>query len=192
MKMSFLFTPVFWGVVLVLWGCALVLNVLFHLNIPIFRMLIALIIIFIGIQMLLGWKGNAWYNVHRDDHNVIFGHSTQNATPMSKEYNIIFSNGEVDVTEPNPEWVNSKLEVNTVFGHGILKINPEIPAKIVTTAVFGRMLTPDSGQTVMGDHGYQTPSLKENQPYLLIEANVVFGNMEVQLQRAGANQPESL
>jgi hypothetical protein len=192
MKMGFLFSPVFWGVVLVLWGCALVLNVLFHLNIPVFRMLIALIIIFVGIQMLLGWKGKPWYNVHSDEHNVIFGHSIQNATPSTKEYNIIFSNGEVDITDPNPEWVNSKLEVNTIFSSGLLKINPEIPAKIVTTAAFGRMFTPDNHQLVMGDHVYQTPALKENQPYLLIEATVVFGNMEVRLQRTPANQPESV
>lgn len=192
MKMGFLFTPVFWGVVLVLWGFALILNALFHLDIPVFRILIALIIIFIGIQMLLGWKGKSWYCVHKDEHNIIFGQSTKKATPLTKEYNIIFSNGELDITELNPEWVNSKLEVNTIFGSGILKINPEIPAKIITSAAFGRIITPDNQQSVMGDHVYQTPALKENQPYLLIKATVVFGNMEVKLQRAGANQPESI
>jgi hypothetical protein len=185
MKMGFLFTPVFWGVVLVLWGCAIVLNVLFHLNIPVFRILVALIIIFVGIQLLFGWQGKAWYYVHTDENNVIFGQSTRNATPLTKEYNIIFSNGELKVTEPNPEWVNSKMEVNTIFGSGFITINPEIPAKIVTTAAFGRIITPDKQQSVMGDHVYQTPALKENQPYLLIKATVVFGNMEVQLQ----NQP---
>lgn len=188
MKMGFLFSPVFWGVVLVLWGCAIVLNVLFHLNIPVFRILIALIIIFFGIQLLLGWKGESWYYVHNDEHNVIFGQSIKNATPSTKEYNIIFSNSKLDITEPNPEWVNSKLEVNAIFGSGFIKINPEIPARIVTSAAFGRIITPDNQQSVMGDHVYQTPALKENQPYLLIKATVVFGNMEVQLQ----NQPGSV
>ncbi|HEX3047535.1 MAG TPA: hypothetical protein VHY08_22480 [Bacillota bacterium] len=183
--MGFLFTPVFWGVVLVLWGCSLVLNVLFHLNIPVFRILIALIIIFFGIQLLMGWKGNSWSYVHNDEHNVIFGQADKQATPSTKEYNIIFSNSVVDITEPHPDWVNSKLEINTVFGSGLIRINPEIPAKIVTTAAFGRIITPDNQQSVMGDHVYQTPALKENQPYLLIKANVVFGNIQVQLQ----NQP---
>ena len=182
MRMSFLLSPVFWGVVLVLWGCAIVLNVLFHLNIPVFRILIALIIIFFGIQLLLGWKGDSWCYVRNDEHNVIFGQSTQKATPLTKEYNIIFSNGAVEVTEPNPDWVNAKLEVNTVFGSGLIRLNPDIPAKIITTAAFGRIITPDNGQQVFGDHVYQTPALKENQPYLLIKATVVFGNMEVQLQ----------
>jgi hypothetical protein len=151
-----------------------------------------LIIIFWGIQLLLGWKSKPWGYVHHDEHNIIFGQSTKNATPLTKEYNIIFSNSELDITEPNPEWLNSKLEVNTIFGSGFMKINPEIPAKIVTTAAFGRIITPDNQQSVMGDHVYQTPALKENQPYLLIKATVVFGNMEVQLQRAPANQPESV
>jgi hypothetical protein len=188
MKMGFLFGPVFWGGVLVLWGCAIILNILFHLNIPVFRILIALIIIFVGIQLLVGWQGKSWYSIHNDDHNVIFSKSTINATPLTKEYNIIFANSELNVTEPNPEWVNSKLEVNTIFGAGFISINPEIPAKIVTTAAFGRISTPDSQQSVMGDHVYQTPALKENQPYLLIKANVVFGNMEIKLQ----NQPGSI
>ncbi|HEX3045753.1 MAG TPA: hypothetical protein VHY08_13430 [Bacillota bacterium] len=192
MKMGFLFSSVFWGVVLVLWGCALVLNVLFHLNIPVFRILIALIIIFWGIQLLFGWKGKPWYYSHSDDHNIIFGQSTKNATPLTKDYNFIFSNGDLNVTEPNPEWINSKLEVNTIFGSSVMKINPEIPAKIVTTAAFGHIITPDNQQSVMGDHVYQTPALKENQPYLLIKATVVFGNMEVKLQRTDANQPESI
>lgn len=188
MKMGFLFTPVFWGGVLVLWGCAIVLNVLFHLNIPVFRILIGLIIVFAGIQLLVGWQGKSWCSVQNDEHNVIFSKSTIKATPLTKEYNIVFSNSELNVTEPNPEWVNSKLEVNTVFGAGFIIINPEIPVKIVTTAAFGRIITPDNQQSVIGDHVYQTPALKDNQPYLLIEANVVFGNMEVKLQ----NRPESI
>lgn len=180
--MGFLFSPVFWGVVLILWGCSIVLNILFHLDIPVFRIIIALIIIFFGIQLLFGWKCDRWCYSHEDERNVIFGNSTLKATPSTKEYNIIFSQGEVDITEMNPEWANSKIEVNTVFGHGLIKINPEIPVKIVTNAAFGQIITPDNHQSVMGDHVYQTPALKENQPYLLIKADVVFGNMEIVLQ----------
>ena len=187
MRMNFLFSPVFWGVVLILWGCAIVLNVLFHVNIPVFRILVALIIIFIGIQMIIGWKSNSWCYVHDDEHNIIFGQSTKQATPATKEYNIIFSNGEVDITEQDPEWVNSKLEINTIFGSGLIRINPEIPVKIVSSAAFGRISTPDNQQSVIGDHVYQTPVVKENQPYLLIKASVVFGNLEIQLQSQSAN-----
>lgn len=181
MKVSFIFSPLFWGAVLILWGLSVIVDTLFHINIPIFRIVFALIIILFGLQMLFGWKIGSRDYVHSNDHNIIFGTANIKATPATREYNIIFANGEVDITEPNPEWVNSKLEVNTIFGSGVIRLNPEIPIKIVSNAAFGRITTPDSAQSVFGEHVYQTPALKENQPYLLIKADAVFGNMDIEL-----------
>ena len=184
MKMNFLFTPIFWGGVLILWGLSMIINTLFHINIPVFRIVIALVLIFLGLQMLFGWKVNFNRNyVHSDDHTIFFGSSNIKATPSTREYNVIFGKGDIDITEPNPEWVNSKLEINTVFGFGLIRLNPEIPVKIVANAAFGKITTPDSAQSFLGDHVYQTPALKENQPYLLIKADVVFGDINIELTK---------
>ena len=45
MKMGFLFSGVFWGGVLVLLGISIIIKVVFHIDIPVFRVVVALVLI---------------------------------------------------------------------------------------------------------------------------------------------------
>mgnify|MGYP003990967287 FL=1 len=52
--MPFLFSGLFWGVMLVLFGASMILRAVFNLDIPIFRIIFALVIIYFGVKLLLG------------------------------------------------------------------------------------------------------------------------------------------
>lgn len=58
----------------------------------------------------------------------------------------------------------------------MIKVNPEIPTVIKISSAFGSGNTPDGSTIVFGDHTYRTG---EGTPALVIEANVVFGKIDI-------------
>ncbi len=54
MKMGFLASGVFWGSVIILFGISIILNSVFGISIPVFKIVLALILIYFGISILAG------------------------------------------------------------------------------------------------------------------------------------------
>jgi hypothetical protein len=180
MKMGFLFNQVFWGVLLILMGIAVIIKVVFQVNIPLGRLFFAFILIYVGLWFLLGGKFGWQSQIHGN--TVVFNESQVNITqPSAEEYNVIFGKGIMDLTGVilNKEGV-TRLKVNTIFGSGVLKLNPDIPTKIVFDSPFASVQLPDGNNITFGsNYSYTTKSYQENQGYLLIKADVVFGSLEV-------------
>jgi predicted membrane protein len=175
MRMGFLFSETFWGVFIILIGVSMVLKSVFGINFPIMKTALAILLIYMGISMLAG--GGKWY--HRSGQSICFGNSKIKAGSAYKEYNIIFGSGVVDLTDFPLEDGRNRIEVNTVFGSGIIKINPEIPVVIKGDAVFANARLPDGHNTTFGDFDYRSPQFKKGEKYLEIEADVVFGSLEI-------------
>ncbi|CAN5209001.1 hypothetical protein BH09DEP1_BH09DEP1_5180 [soil metagenome] len=49
------------GTILVVWGASILLKVFFGIDIPIFKPLVAIFLIYLGVQMLFGPKQNIFY-----------------------------------------------------------------------------------------------------------------------------------
>lgn len=185
--MGFLFSQAFWGALLILLGCSMVLKVFFKVEIPVFRIAIALIFIYIGIRIMMGWSGGSgWVG---NDHNVIFGESQIKATTESREYNLIFGHGDVDFTEIVPVKENVNASLNAVFGAGNIRINPAVPTKVVIDCAFASARVPNNQQSSFGNLTYTTPAYKEGQPCLYIKGSTVFGSLEV-WEQPGASKTE--
>jgi len=176
--MGFLFNQVFWGVLLIILGITVIIKVLFHINIPLGRIALAFILIYIGIWFLIGGK----FGWRQSGNTVVFNDSQISITkPSNEEYNIIFGKGTMDLTGVVLAKGVTKVKLNTVFGGGVIKINPDIPMKIVIDSPFAAAKLPDGNNVTFGSgYTYQTKSFQEGQDYLLIEADVVFGGLEVQ------------
>ncbi|MGE5605051.1 MAG: hypothetical protein ACM3YE_05095, partial [Bacteroidota bacterium] len=67
MKMGFIFSQVFWGIFLILLGASFILKVLFHLDIPVFRLFVSFILIYMGFRVLTGGFG-----CERNSRNMMF------------------------------------------------------------------------------------------------------------------------
>lgn len=170
--MGFIFSQVFWGLFLILLGVSFILKVLFHLDIPVFRLFVSFILIYMGLRVLTGG-----FACERNSRNMIFNDHQIKVTATG-EYNVIFGRGVIDLTDYSVD-TNTRIKINTIFGSGLVKLAPSQPLKIKVTSAFAGAKMPDGNMISFGEYSYQTPAVQENQPYGEMEINVVFGELEL-------------
>jgi Cell wall-active antibiotics response 4TMS YvqF len=165
------------GLILILIGLAIIFRIVFDVNL--FRIIIATAIILFGVRILLGknWISNR----SKKDRDVIFSDYTYRESPQDKtKYNVMFGKSVYDFTGMHPRMQESiKIKIDVVFGSAIIKINPDMPVKIKSEAVFGGSRMPDGNTVAFGSISYNTDSFKRDTPHFFIESNVVFGGIEV-------------
>jgi predicted membrane protein len=167
----------FWGLVLICIGLAIIFRVVFNINL--IRIIIAVVIILIGIRILVGKNLNA--EKSKKEHDTFFTDRNYKEIPKDQtEYNVIFGRSVYDFTHMD-SLLNGpvRIKVNVVFGAAIIKINPNMPVKIKSEAVFGGSRMPDGNTVAFGSISYNTGTYSRDNPHLFIESNVVFGGVEV-------------
>jgi len=165
------FSGIFWGVFLIVLGLCAILKTVLHINISLFRIGFALIIIYIGLSMLVNGPR------FRVEENTVLFDDRQIMADPNGEYNVIFGRGVIDLTALAGEETARRVEVNVIFGEGVIKINPEIPMRIKVNSAFAGTKLPDGNRVAMGEYTYRTPSYPGGNGGLEIEANVVFGSL---------------
>lgn len=168
-----LFGDYFWGFLLISIGAILLLKYLFNLNIPMFRTIVGLVLIYSGIMVMLGG-----YSI-RNKSDMIFDSGRIKGSTWQREYNMIFSGGVVDLTGLPPLERKTKVEVNSIFSGGTLIIDKDVPVVIKASAVFGQAITPEGNSIHFGDNVYTRGNVNGDVPYLEIEANAVFGQLNI-------------
>ena len=171
--MGFLFSGLFWGLVVVLAGLSIILNVAFNIKIPFFRILFGLVLIYIGLSLVIGTRLRV-----RTDKTAVFDDRAMEVTKAG-EYNVIFSRSTVDLTGLALKPGRNRVEVNTVFGSGTLVLDPNVPTKLRVSAAFAGARMPDGNVISFGDYRWHSDSLSDTLPYLDVEASVVFGGLEI-------------
>lgn len=171
--MGFLFSGLFWGIILILIGVSIIVRVLFNIDLPVFRIVFALIIIYFGVKILTG--GN-W--IKTNGKTAIFDNKTMNVATDGTEYNVIFSKARIDADSKLQE-NGEKLEINSVFGSTVLKISSVVPTMVKVSAAFSTTYLPDGNSISFGSYTYKNSSFSPNSPYRLIEANAVFSSFNI-------------
>jgi hypothetical protein len=162
----------FWGVLLIFIGILLILKVLFNINIPVFRILFALLLIYFGIRILVG--GTTCGLSHHEYFN-----EPHVAVNRGDDYRVVFGKGVIDLTTVSLSSGTVHKEIHTVFGNSLVKVSRQLPVKIVTEAAFGAVHMPDGNVISVGRYTYTTPAFKEGEKHLLVAANVVFGELTI-------------
>jgi hypothetical protein len=172
--MGFLFSGVFWGIVVVLLGVSIILNVVAGVRIPFVRIFLGLLLIYWGVSLLIGARfgriGAA-----------VFSDAQVKATSAGKQ-DIIFGRGVIDLSGIVLKEGVNHYEVNTVFGSSVIKLDPAMPVKVVASSAFAGVKLPDGGNVAFGESTWRSPNLKEDSTYLLVKTDVVFGGTEVVLR----------
>lgn len=70
--MNFLSSGLFWGLILVLLGLSVILKSVFHINIPLIKILLAILLIYWGITLLIGKTS------HSSDDMIMFKNTKVN------------------------------------------------------------------------------------------------------------------
>jgi hypothetical protein len=173
MRMVSLMDAVFWGVLLIVLGALLILKKYVPFNLPVVRIIVALVLVYLGVRLLV--RGPTV----RDENTVVFGSRTTLAgeTRGSRDYNVIFGSGDIDFTTMTPD--DATREVNVIFGSGTLRVNPEAPVKISMSSVFGSVRSPDGSTVSFGDRTWTSAAYREGSPALRIKAAAVFGSLSI-------------
>lgn len=176
--MDFLFSGVFWGIVIMLIGLSVILKVVFHVNIPVFGIVFGLVIVYFGISIIMhsfGVKGK-WHK----GTETVFNEATVN-DPGEKEYSTVFGKLNIDLSNVDISQGTVRKEINVVFAGAVIKIPKDRPVKIVANAAFAGIRLPDGGAAAFGTYVYKSPSFEEGKNALVLEVNTVFGGTEIDL-----------
>ena len=172
--MNWLFSGTFWGMVLVIWGFSVILNAVFHLNIPALRIILGLIIIYVGFRMLLGWSFKPGSSA------AAMTSVTFKGTKAEKDYSVAFGSAVVDLTKVELEEPETVVTVNVSFGNAAIKVDPRICVMVEATSAFGTAVMPNGNAAAFGRTTWESRPRKANERRLVIRAHVVFGKLQVE------------
>jgi predicted membrane protein len=176
MKMD---SGLFWGLLLIILGLSLILKVVFNIDFPVMKLLIAFFFIYLGIKVLFGNFGFSFFK--SGPHDVAFGEgSFKEIIQPAKEYNVVFGKGNFDfrnVQLPDSGEVNVKIA--TVFGASEILLNSKTPVKIKADAAFAGTKLPNGNSAVFGSVVYQSENYDELKPHLVLKTEVVFGGVDI-------------
>ncbi len=168
--MNFMFSGLFWGLMLILIGLSVILKSVFHINLPIVRIIFALILIYWGVTLLSNKKSKD------NDETIMFKDSSILIEEAESEKTIIFGSGKINLSDIILTDENYHLKVNVIFGSGVVYVPKDFPAIIKVSAVFGEGRLPDGSTEVFGDSVYKSPDYDRSIPHLILDLDVVFGS----------------
>ena len=167
------FTGSFWGILFILIGIIFFVRSIFNLNIPVFKIVVGFLFIYWGLSMMFGT------NTYKNDKNIIFSHGRfDTETKINSEYNIIFSDGEIDLTNLQLKEKKS-VEINTIFGSAVIKVSDKTAVVFEGNTVFGATKTPDGNTNIMGDTHFASGNMSDLSPFIIIKSNAIFGSAEI-------------
>lgn len=179
--MRVIFSRFFWGLLLILFGVGLILERIFDLDLPLWRIFWSIVLIALGIGIILPhdrkWKDELKRNAEEGD--IVFEEARIEGDESKNKYDVVFGKAVIDLTKLAKPSKNRKIEINTVFGSAIAKTNQNLPIKIKVTSAFGEATLPNGRSTAFGDSYYETKAYDPKKPAIFIEANVVFGKLEI-------------
>ena len=168
---------VFWGALLIVIGLTLIIRFVFNVNFPVFRVILALFIIYVGLRILIGGFGLFRFETSAND--VLFNEKEFYQPEHNKEYNVVFGKGVFDFTDIDLSQGSVNVKIGTVFGASEIVIDRNMPVRIEADAVFSGAVMPDGNTAVFGSSSYETESFSRDSNYLKIKLDVVFAGVEV-------------
>ncbi len=167
------------GVLIVLFGLGIIVNVIFHISIPIFKILVGLFLIYLGIRIIFGgWLFSP--SGHWRSGDAVFGNRTYHGlSGNTGEYNSVFGKALVDLRGIELKEKVTRVEVNAVFGGAEVILDKNVPVRVRAHTVFGGVQLPENVAGAFGSAYYQSSNFDESKDYLLIEGTSVFGGITV-------------
>src|SRR5262249_35066407 len=155
----------FWGAILVLLGLTLIINVVFKVNVPFFRIFLGLVIIYFGIRVISGGSFRRYAHRTSNDNTVIFGNNYAKASG-SNQYNTVFGSQTVDLSDLDS--TAHDIDVNAIFGEIKVYISKDQNVSAKLSAAFGSAVSPDYNQVSFGDLNYRSANFDALKPVLNI------------------------
>lgn len=173
-----IFSSAFWGILLIIIGLLLVIKYIFNIHLPIGRIVLALLFIYLGVRLLMGHQGGNHYNFTNTANSAVFSEQTFNYSPSLNTYSCAFGSCMLNLTDINLT-ENKVIDVSVVFGEFRVKVKKDANLKIHSSTAFGSTLAPDNSSYGFGQRIYNSPGFNKELPYLTIKTNVAFGSIKI-------------
>ncbi|MCB9564163.1 MAG: hypothetical protein H6708_27550 [Kofleriaceae bacterium] len=169
---GFLFGMVVLGI-----GALLAVDLLFGVELAVVRAVLALSLIALGARMVVHtWSrrrppdlaGEAWLADRRFVAESLEGDA---------HYDVVFGRGLIDLTGVAEPDRDVTVEVDTMFGHTVVKVDPAIPYDVEGTSAFAEVRMPDRSAAAVGSVRYRAPA--DHPPRLHLRVHAIFGACEV-------------
>ena len=167
----------FWGAFLLLLGVALIVKVVFNVDFPVFKVVIGIFLVLLGLKILFGRTFFA--ERHFDAEDTIFSERIYDNPESGKEYTVLFGKGVYDFTNVDLEKGSFHVKVSTVFGGTQIIVPADKPVRVKADAVFAGAELPDGNNAVFGTSVYESESWSPDTASLDIKVDVVFGGVQV-------------
>ena len=169
----------FWGILLILIGLSLVIKVVFNIDFPLFKILFALFLIYMGIKIITG--NFKFFNFKAGKNDVVFSEvNFREPFVDGKEYNIVFGKGTLDLRNVNlNDSTSLHIKLNSVFSGTEILTSEQIPVRISTEGAFCGIHYPDGNSSAFGRSEYVSHPVDTTGKCIVIDANVVFGGLHV-------------
>jgi predicted membrane protein len=167
----------FWGAFLLLLGIALIIKVVFQVDFPIFKVLVGIFLIMLGIKVLFGRFVIPSH--HFKPEETIFDERTYSDPESNKDYTVLFAKGVYDFTNVDLSKGSFHTKISTVFGGTQIIIPRDAPVRIKADAVFAGAELPDGNTAVFGSSVYESDSWSPDSASINIKVDVVFGGVQV-------------
>jgi predicted membrane protein len=167
------------GILIMLWGLGIIINVVFHINIPIFKILFGLFLIYIGLKIVFG-NSFPCSIVHLHSRDAVFSHKTYHGLHgESNEYNAIFGKAMVDLRGVELKEKVTRIKVAVVLGNAEVILDKNMPVRIKVDTVLGEVKLPQNIAGSFGSAYYQSQDFDDNKNYLLIDASSIIGGIDI-------------
>ncbi|MBN8215299.1 MAG: hypothetical protein J0L75_01595 [Spirochaetes bacterium] len=179
--MGFLFSAAFWGVIIILFGLAVILKAVFHIDLPIFRILFGVLLIYVGARIIAGGR---WLTGGvSTGHSNVFGSGEMKYDGDSREYSCVFSSSTVNLKDLPAEGAANPIRTSTVFGKSVILLPKNLDLTVQIHTAFGSTLLPDGTQAPnFGDTLLRTKPGAPGTPKTRLEVNTVFGQTVLVLE----------
>lgn len=176
-----LFTKIFWGGLIILFGISIIINSVFKINFPFFKVFIALIIIFFGFRLLFGSFGFKMNNNDAGENSTVFGSTKAQVEIIDGdlEYNSVFGSQIIDFREVKSITDESEIEINAVFGSVKVYLPDNVNIKLKASSAFGSVRTPEGEMINFGDTKKTFTKGSNASKTMYVEASAVFGSVEL-------------
>ncbi|MEI6747646.1 MAG: LiaF domain-containing protein [Bacteroidales bacterium] len=167
------FSSAFWGITIIFVGVAMLLRNFFDFDIPVFTIIAAGFLIFLGVRMIVGHTSG-----HNSSNSAVFSDQKMGFVPGQNKYNVLFGNSNLDLSRIDLT-ENKLIEVSCVFGEFRIAVARDTNLQIFSSAAFGNFTSPMQQSNAFGSLDFRSPNFDTTKPALTIRAEVVFGNVKV-------------
>lgn len=168
----------FWGLLLIILGLSIIIRIVFNVNFPLFKIIIAFLFIFIGIKILFGGNGIFKFGKKND---ILFQERKYSSFQDASDYNVFFGKGVFDFRDINLSETEKRIKIVTVFGASEIKLDKNTPVRIKADVAFAGLTFPNGNSAILGNSSYESPGLDLQEAFLDIKLEAVFSAVEIKL-----------